>query len=268
MTSRLHGRVVRPTRTATWNYIRGNDTAASAHARCRPDRRWFVSIDAWDEDAYAPLMTAMSEDLRQDLYMNVSGDDEGLERWRKLGFEIGRREIEFTIPVDPSRTGLTDAPPPDGIVLISADAVDEQGLRELDDRLRADVPGTDGWLNDPQEFREYTFDERHFDPATYLVAVDDSREEFAGLVRVWTHPRHSRLGLIGTAASYRRRGLARALLAAAFAALHERGIAQISAEADATNDQSIRLLESIGATPTVETLELIRRSDHSVDLWT
>jgi len=263
MTGAPHGQVVRPTRTATWNYIRGNDTAASAHARCRPDRRWFVSIDAWDEEAYAPLMTAMCEDLRQDLYMNVSGDDgDGLERWRKLGFEIGRREIEFTIPVDPARTGLTDAPPPDGIVLISADAADEQGLRELDDRLRADVPGTDGWFNDPQEFGEYTFDERHFDPSTYLVAVDNSREEFAGLVRVWTNPRESRLGLIGTTASYRRRGLARALLAAAFSPLHERGVAHISAEIDETNDASINLLESIGATRTVETLELIRRSDH------
>lgn len=255
----FQGHIVRLMRIASWNFVRDNDTVASAHATCRPDGRWFVSIDAWDEEAHAPLMDAMCEDLRHDLHMNVSADDEqGLERWRSFGFEVVRREIEFTIPVDPARTGLADARPPDGIVLISADAVDENGLRDLDDRLRADVPGTDGWRNDPAEFRDYTFDERHFDPATYLVAVDDSAQEFAGLVRVWTHPRHSRLGLIGTIASYRRRGIARALLAAAFAPLHERGLAHISAEADATNEASLTLLESIGATRTVEMLELIR----------
>ncbi len=260
MSGEFHGRVVQPMRTATWNYIAGNDTAASANAMCRPDRRWLVSIDAWDEEAYEPLMAAMCADLPHDLYMNVSADDEeALERWRKLGFEVGRREHEFTIPVDPARTGLTDARPPGGILLIPADAVDEQGLRELDETLRADVPGTDTWLNDPQEFREYTFDERHFDPLTYLVAVDDAREEFAGLVRVWTHPRQPRLGLIGTTAPYRRRGLARALLAAAFGPLHERGVTQISAEADATNKASISLLESIGASRTGDTLELVRR---------
>ncbi|MDQ4039579.1 MAG: GNAT family N-acetyltransferase [Actinomycetota bacterium] len=261
MSSAAQGYVVRPTRTATWNYIRGHRTA-SAYGTCRPNRRWFVSIDAWDEEAYAPLLAAMREDLRHDLYTNMSGDDEeGLRRWEQFGFEIARREIVFKIPVDPAITGLTDASPPDGIVLIPADAVDEPQLRDLDDRLRADVPGSQGWVNDPAEFREYTFDERHFDPLTYLVAVDDFRQEFAGLARVWTTARHSRLGLIGVTAAYRRRGLARALLAAVFGPLHERGVTHVSAEADATNVASINLLESIGAARTDETLELVRRAE-------
>jgi hypothetical protein len=51
--------------------------------------------------------------------------------------------------------------------------------------LRADLPGSDGWINDPQEFGEYTLDERQFDPATHLAAVDDAGQAFAGLVRVW-----------------------------------------------------------------------------------
>jgi len=55
--------------------------------------------------------------------------------------------------------------------LISADAVDEDGLRTLDECLREDVPGMDGWIHDPREFREQTFEERRFDPATYLVAA-------------------------------------------------------------------------------------------------
>lgn len=255
------GQVVRLTRTAAWNLIAGGECTASAHGICRPDRRWFVSIDTWDESAYAPLLSAVADDLRQDLHTNLSGDDgPGLDRWRRLGFAVVRREILFLLPVDPAITGLGDAAVPAGIVLLSAEAVDEDGLRELDDSLRADVPGTHGWVSDPVEFREHTFDERHFDPSTYLVAVDDTREEFAGLVRVWTARAHSRLGLIGVASGYRRRGLARALLGAAFAPLHERGVTAVTAEADETNAASVSLLEGIGAQRTGETLELVRHT--------
>lgn len=262
MTEDAVGQVVRLTRTADWNLIRGGEPTASAHAVCRPDRRWFVSIDTWDEAAYAPLLHAVSDDLRRDLYTNLSGDDgPGLDRWRRLGFEVVRREILFLVPVDPALTGLGDARPPAGIVLLAADAVDEDRLRALDDALRTDVPGTSGWVNDPGEFRQYTFDQPHFDPATYLVAVDDARKQFAGLVRVWNHPVHARLGLIGVTRAYRRRGLARGLLAAAFAPLHERGVSSVAAEADDANVASAALLRAIGARPTGETLELLRRYD-------
>lgn len=253
-------RVARLARTAAWNLVRGGEVVAGAHASCRPDGRWYVSIDAWDEAADAPLLAAMVEDLRQDLHTNVDGTDEPeLRRWHRLGFEPARREILLAVPVDPGVTGLSESVRGDGIVLLPADVVDETTLRELDDTLRADVPGCSGWVNDPMEFREYTFDERQFDPATYLVAVDDACERFAGLVRVWTNSRRSRLGLIGVTAPYRRRGLARALLARAFAPLHDRGVRTVAAEVDVTNLASLALLNGIGAEPVGETVELVRR---------
>lgn len=259
-TQTVDERVARLPRTANWNLVRGGEVVAGAHGMCRPDGRWFVSIDGWDDAADGPLLAAMVEDLRHDLYTNVDGaDGPELHRWRGLGFEPGRREVLLDVPVDPAVTGLRPSAPVDGIVLLAADAVDETALRELDDTLRADVPGCDGWVNDPTEFREYTFDERQFDPATYLVAVDDACERFAGLVRVWTNPRRSRLGLIGVTAPYRRRGLARALLAAAFAPLHDRGLRTVVAEVDVTNEPSMRLLTSLGAEPIGETVELVRR---------
>lgn len=259
LVSDLVGHVVRPTRTASWNLVRAGETTASAYATCRPDGRWYVSIDTWDGDAYAPLLSAMTEDLRHDLYTNVRGDDEAeLDRWRRLGFEVERREIELQIPVDPVVTGLADVVVPPGIALVPADAVAEDALRELDDQLRAEVPGCDGWRSDPQEFRDRTFDERLFDPLTYLVAIDDWRQEFAGLVRVWTRGAHSRLGLVAVTSHYRRQGLARALLAAAFAPLHERGVAFVTAEVDATNAVSLHLVHSIGAVHTGATLVLLR----------
>jgi ribosomal protein S18 acetylase RimI-like enzyme len=254
--------VVRLSRTATWNLVRGADTIASAHAMSRPDGRWFVSIDAWDDAAWAPLMTMMIKDLGCDLHTIVDESDEATQaNWRRFGFEVARRELDYVIPVDPGVTGLVESRLPDGMVLLAADAVDETELRLLDDTLRADVPGGDGWLNDPQEFREHSFDERYFDPATYLVALDDAVPAFAGLVRITVLPRRPRLGLIGVAPAYRRRGLARALLAAAFVALHDRGFTHVGAEVDATSTATIRLLEQIGGQRTGASVVMVRRTE-------
>jgi GNAT superfamily N-acetyltransferase len=141
--------------------------------------------------------------------------------WSRYGFEPHRREIEFLFSPDPERTGLTGVLLPDGLALLPISDVDERALRELDDRLREDLPGSEGWVNDVGEFHDYTFDERWFDPATYLaltqalVAVDDDRRQFAGLVRLRANGNRSRLGLVGVARPYRRRGMARAMLASA-----------------------------------------------------
>lgn len=181
-------------------------------------------------------------------------------RWLSHGFTVERREHEVLIPTDPAVTGLPEGTVPPGIALIPADAVDEDRLRMLDEELREDVPGSDGWVNDPQEFREYTFAERSYDPATYLVAVDDANEAFAGLVRIWNHPgRRPRLGLIAVTRPYRRQGLARTLLGAAFAALHEQQVAEVSAEVDATNDASEKLLATAGAYRIGTSVQLVRR---------
>ena len=256
-------RITRPMGRAAWRALAAGEVAGEAHAMLRPDRRWFVSVDAWTTAAFTALVSAVTSDLRHDLYTIVDEDDAaGLRDWSNAGFTVLRREDNYLVPTGLDRTRLTDAMLPPGISLVSADAVDEDGLRLLDDQLRQDVPGADGWVNDPQEFREYTFDEGHFDPATYLVAVDDVNQAFAGLARVWNDPGHHRLGLVGVTAAYRRRGLAKALLAAVFAALWARGVAEVAAEADTTNAASSALLGRIGARRVGGSLELVRRSPH------
>lgn len=254
------GVVVRPTRTATWNLVRDGATVASAYAVCRPDRRWFVSVDGWHDDDHDPLVHAMISDLAQDLHTRIDGSDAAaLELWSRSGFEPDRRELEFLFSPDPERTGLVDARLPDGLLLLSADEVDEVALRRLDDELRRDVPGSDGWVNDPAEFHDITFDELHDDPGSYLVAVDDERRQFAGLVRIWANQERSRLGLVAVTRPYRRRGLARAMLAAALRPLHERGIRHVMAEADDGNTAGLSLLARIGAEHTGSSL-VLRRS--------
>jgi ribosomal protein S18 acetylase RimI-like enzyme len=82
-------------------------------------------------------------------------------------------------------------------------------------------------------------------------------------VRVWNNPGTLRLGLIAVLPSYRRRGLARSLLARAFGVLDHRGQAEVSAEVDDANIASTTLLTGLGARRTGGSLELIRLSGSS-----
>ena len=250
-TSSDEGVVARPTRRASWSLVRDGITVATASAVGRPDRRWFVSVDAWRVEDTEPLVHAMIADLGHDLHTRIDGsDDDALELWSRFGFLPERSEIEFVFSPDPAQTGLADVAMPTGLTLLSAADADETELRHLDEQLRNDAPGTDGWVNDPSEFHDQTFDEAHFDPETYLVALDPENRRFAGLVRIWTGRNHARLGLIGVAAPYRRRGLARALLAHALHPVHERGCAVVTVEADAGDRASLALLRQLGSVET------------------
>ena len=252
-------RVTRPAGRVSWRALDGRAVAGEAHAMLRPDGRWYVAADVWIPEAFDALTTAMTGDLRHDLYTTVDSDDEAGQRdWAKAGFTVWRREHHYLIPTAGGQGQKATLPA--GMSLVSADAVDEDGLRLLDDELRQDVPGSDGWVNDPREFREQTFSERHFDPATYLVAVDDANQAYAGLARVWHNPGRPRLGLVGVTRSYRRRGLATVLLAAVFAPLTERGIEQVHAEADAANTPSTALLATFGARRAGGSVDLVRRA--------
>lgn len=95
-----------------------------------------------------------------------------------------------------------------------------------------------------------------------LVAVDDVNQAYAGLARVWNNPGRPRLGLIGVMPGYRRRGLAKVLLAAVLAPLRGCGISEVAAEVDATNTASNALLLGIGARRTGGSIELVRRAPH------
>jgi RimJ/RimL family protein N-acetyltransferase len=114
-------------------------------------------------------------------------------------------------------------------------------------------------MNDPGEFQERTFAPQHFDPRTYLVAIDETAGRHAGLVRVWKERSGHRLGLIGVVAGYRRRGVALALLAMAFQPLHEQGVGEVTAEVDPTNTACASLMRRLGARRTGGSVELLRR---------
>ena len=181
-----------------------------------------------------------------------AGDRDAIEALTAAGFGPHRREDDFSIPVR-----RIDAAIPDGLRIVTADATELEPLMLLDCALREDVPGAEGWQPDPVWFREETYDSPFFNPLTYRVALDG--DDYVGLARVWLGPRPiPRLGLIGVLTPYRRRGLARALIAAAFGPLAERGETTVSAEADATNAASQALLTGLGGKITGGTVELRR----------
>ena len=155
----------------TWGAFDGDVVAGQVNAWLRPDGRCFVYFDTWQSAAYQPLADAVARDLSRDLYVSLEDTEfDALDACVAAGFAEHRRESYFRIPTNLAASGLAGVTLSDELDLLSAADADIGRLRLLDDALRQDVPGADGWRWDPDEFRAETFG-RSFDPATYLVAV-------------------------------------------------------------------------------------------------
>jgi hypothetical protein len=245
-----------------WTAVRGAEVVGRLRALVRPDGRCHLLPRDVATDAYGPLVDEALRALGRDLYVEV---DEAAADVRRVlaarGFTVHRREHRYQVPTDLSRVGLAQRSVPDGFGVVSAAGADVDRLRALDDALRQDVPGAAGWRNDPREFGRQTFGDPEFDPATYVLAVEEGTGDYVGLVRVWNRPGGPRLGLIGTLRPYRRRGLAMALIARAFGVLHRRGQPEASCEVDRTNTASNALVAGLNARRVGGNIELARRLD-------
>jgi len=251
-----------------WHALEDDVVVGRGHALHRPDGRVFVSVDTWRDDVFVALAEAMAQDLPGPLYTVVDDDDrEHLGRWSDVGFRDDRREDVYAVPTAPEATGLGDARLPAGYRLVTADEADPDRLGELVERLRLEVPGSQGWATSPLPVggeQRPGLEHRRLHPLVYLVAVHQgegggaAEGDYAGLARIGRAPM-PRLGLIGVLPGYRRRGIARALLAAAFRPLHERGVAQVSAEVDEANPAARALFARLGAERIGGAIELVRR---------
>jgi GNAT superfamily N-acetyltransferase len=256
VTSRL--RILRAPPGLIWRALDGDQVVGAVSALLRPNGRWSVHFDDCSDESLEPLIAAVAENTGSDLYTYADeADEQWLARLKRLGFAVSRREGMYVIPTDPQVTGLHATDEPDGVVIISANDAFEDQLRLLDDALRQDVPGNAGWKWDPADFNEETFG-ADFDPATYLVAVDEPSGEYIGLVRVWKSPGRPRLGLIAVTPPYRRNGLASVLLARSFRSRHARGKIVVTAEVDVTKRASKALVSKLGARRTHGFAEMVR----------
>jgi ribosomal protein S18 acetylase RimI-like enzyme len=248
-----------------WHALDDDVTVGRAYVRRRPDRRTSVAVDAWHADVGAALLDAVLGAVPGPLYA-VVGDEDAVQLalFGLAGFAEVRREDELLVRV---RTGPAEVP---GFTFVTAADLPLERHARLDEELRADVPGSDGWVNDDLAlFRSWTVGAPWFDPALYPVAVDAAGEP-AGLVRVWARTEPGgvpRLGLVAVRRPYRRRGLGRALLHRAFGPLVERGVGAVAAEVDVTNRPSRRLLDSFGTTRTGGTVELRRQPTNTQNGW-
>jgi ribosomal protein S18 acetylase RimI-like enzyme len=212
--------------------------------RTRPDGRCFV-VGEPDEDLPSGRLYATADEA----------DEARLRSLQRLGFAPHRRELLLELPTDPARWSTRAAEPLPGITCMQADAVDEEQLRLLDDALRQDVPGTDGWEWGADDFHNETYSPG-FDPATYLVAVDRGGS-YLGIARVWMR-QQPRLGFIGVRPERRRQGIARALLADVLTEVHRRGVSHVRTEVDETNVASRMLLAGFGGKSVGAALELVK----------
>jgi hypothetical protein len=138
-----------------WTAHRYQVAVGKAAALVRPDDRCFVVFGGCRADAYEPLVRAIAQHVGRDLYTEIGeADREVRDRLLALGFVANRREHTYTIPTDPAVTGLTNVTAPVGFEIVTADRVTEDRLRELDNELKQDVPGADGWKWDRQGFRK------------------------------------------------------------------------------------------------------------------
>lgn len=240
----------RPGGRVHWLAWDGGQIVGAVHPWDAPDGRLRLYFEDCRPDSYGPLVNAIAGEC----YVQVDdAEADTLARLRSAGFVDLRVEHEYEVPVSPLR-----APCPAGLRIITADHTDLEPLMMLDCAIRADIPGADGWQPDPVWFREETYDSPSFDPQTYRVALDGS--EYVGLARVWRphDERLPRLGCVGVRREYRQRGLARALIAAAFGPLYARGVRAVTCEVDETNVASNGLFASLGAIRIGGTIELRR----------
>jgi RimJ/RimL family protein N-acetyltransferase len=206
-----------------------------ALVRRRPDRRTFVFLRDAEPEAFGQLAAVTSS-----------------------GFVPARRESEYVVDVATAHGRLRDARLPAGYSLVSVEEVAVDELRRLDDRLRQDVPGTDGWEWDAAGFLDETYDPEQFDPRLYWIAVQRPGGEHVGLVRVWRRPDAYRLGLIGVLPQHRRQGIAVGLLGQVFGVLDGLGVGEVVMEIDDANEASRGLLVGLGARRIGGSVELVR----------
>jgi ribosomal protein S18 acetylase RimI-like enzyme len=199
--------------------------------RVRPDGRCFIRLDELDSVTDGELYVDVDE-----------ADAQAIARCIERGFRINRRESAYRVPTSRGTGRIV----PNGVAFLRADEADEARLRALDDVLRQDVPGTDGWCWDPQGFGE-ELRQPAFDPSTYIVAADALDGEYIGIARVWNNPKLPRLGFVGVVGTHRRLGIGHALLDRVFSVLAARGQSEVSTEIDDTNVASRALLAGFGA---------------------
>lgn len=220
-----------------------------AQAVRRPDGQWHLVLPE-DNKGWAPLLDGRPAEL--DLLVLTTRDDLGEHTLRRLGFVATRTEQLWEIPVSGLRTDLCSP----RHELLPVTACDLQAVTDLDNAVRAQIPGAEGWRGTVADLEE-TLTDDEFDPELYLVAVHRDSGSCDGLIRVWNRHPTPRLGCLGVRPDWRRTRLGPTLLGAVAAVLGGRGVTHVLTETDVTNRDSHTLAAHHGGVPVGRTVEWV-----------
>ncbi|GMQ85096.1 MAG: hypothetical protein BMS9Abin07_0661 [Acidimicrobiia bacterium] len=243
-----------------WLAIRNGNAVGAVTARLRPDNRMFVTFVVRELSAYGPLTETAAAAAGRTLYTTVDEDDRPkVIALTAAGFAREFVAERFRIRFDTALARLSRAWVPSGLSIHTADSVDQRRLFTLDNTIRHDIPGTDGWRGDREWFRDELTESPPFDASAYLVAVDNRNGEYVGLVRIWRNPTGPRFGLVGVIRQYRDIPIAAALLKHALTAASEWGHPTFTTETSRGNKVIYPRLKRLDAEHLGQLLRLIRR---------
>lgn len=166
-----------------------------------------------------------------------------------IGSGGGADPDRFVVPFDAILRRLErTAWVPTGYAIRSVDDVDEDRAFELDNKGWNLVPGTDGWRGDRVWFGEELRSDE-FDPAAYLIAIEETTVTYAGLLRVWRNPDGSRPGLVAVLPEHRVHSLAAALLKQGLGAASQWGFDTLATETSPQSPATYPRLIRMGSQP-------------------
>ncbi|HUH14346.1 MAG TPA: GNAT family N-acetyltransferase [Gaiellaceae bacterium] len=243
-----------------WLAFRGGDAVGAVTAWLRPDDRMFLDFACRNPAAYGPLTEAAAEALRCRLHTLVdAAAGDAVAALEAAGFETELVQERFRIRFDRALALVDRAWVPRGFGVRRADEVEEERLFALDNALRRDTPGTDGWQGDRRWFHDELAEAPPFDPRAYLVAIDEGGGEYVGLARIWRNPAGPRFGLLGVLRRYRSTSIAAALLKQALTAASRWGHPTFTTETSPVNRVVYPRMQRLGAESLGRSLQLVRR---------
>ncbi|MGH8936700.1 MAG: hypothetical protein ACRDXD_10655, partial [Acidimicrobiia bacterium] len=163
-----------------WVALTDGETVGAVSTWLRPDDRMFLYFVGPDRAAYPPLTAAVVESLRRTVHtLADAADRETIEALQNAGFRTELVEERFRIRFDRAVSWLDRAWVPTGFSIHRANSVDEDRLFTLDNTLRQDTPGTDGWRGDRAWFHDELAEAPPFDSSARPASepLTQSREE-------------------------------------------------------------------------------------------
>lgn len=190
------------------------------------------------------MIERVSSDLAAPLLINLPADidPERVGILHAAGFVAARTEALWRIPLAslPVRPIHSTSHR-----LVGVDRCDLDRVVDLDNALRADIPGSRAWQGTTTDLSE-SLDDAEFDPALYLIAAHRQTDAYDGLIRVWDRRPWPRLGCLGVRVAWRRTRLPAVLVSAATRVLRDRGVTDIVTETDVLNGESHPMASSRG----------------------